>query len=376
MADDLFGLLDQPEPITVNLDAYVLPDDHTVFKCSPGKTYRFYLAVRAAKVVFPDIRGLDQLKGEPEQWTDAEILEVIAADRWQREMVSRMRGNQDQGSEGVSKIDRRNLTFLKRIFFEAKKGDLVVVPVDGYAKDVLIGELLTEPGDVRAVEAKDGDYNGSYFGRPVRWRSAVQKLALSEDLIKALHTQTAVFAIGRSLHEEVYRHAYVNFVYQGHFVAEFRTAKEKFTAEDMSVVSTWLNGFDVLRNAMSGDVEIADTDSFYKLGLQPLNDNLAAELRVNIQSPGEISVRSATPFALALMVVFALSGCDSKQVIDNGVTVHLKSVGTASKDVQGEVESCVSDMAIALGECRLDEAAGLGIRAEKDAKMTTSATLK
>lgn len=360
----------------VDLDAYVIPDDHAIFKCSPGKTYRFYLAVRAAKVVFPDIRGLDQLDGDPDQWTDAEILDVIAADRWQRELVSRARGNQDQGHEGVSKIDRRNLTFLKRIFFEGKKGDLIVVPVDGYAKDVLIGELLTDPGDVRGVEAKDGDYTGVYFGRPIRWRSAVQKLVLSEELIKALHTQTAVFALGRSVHEEIYRHAYANFVYQGHFVAEFRTAKEKFTAEDMSVVSTWLNGFDVLRNAMAGNVQIADGDSFYKLGLQNLDDNLAAELRVNIQSPGEISVRSATPFALALMAMFALSGCESKQVINDGVTVHLKAVGGASKDVQTDVESCVSDMAIALGECRLDEAAGLGIRSEKDARVSTSATLK
>lgn len=360
----------------VELDAYVVPDDHVVFKCSPGKTYRFYLAVRAAKVVFPDIRGLEQLAGAPDQWTDKEILDVIAADRWARELVSRSRGNQHQGSEGVSKLDRRNLTFLKRIFFEGKRGDLVVVPVDGYAKEVLIGELLTDAGDVRPVDAKDGDYAGTYFGRPVRWRAGVPKLALSEDLIKALHTQTAVFAIGQSLHEEVYRHAYVNFVYKQHFVAEFRTAKAKFTAEDMSVVSTWLNGFDVLRNAMAGNVPIAATDSFYKLGLQALDDSLAAELRVNIQSPGEISVRSATPFALALMVVFALSGCNSKEVIDNGVTVHLKTVGSATKDVQSEVESCVSDMAIALGECRLDEAAGLGIRAEKDAKVATSASLK
>lgn len=104
----MFNLMDGPEPITVNLDAYVIPNDHVIFKCSPGKTYRFYLAVRDAKVVFPDIRGLETLKGSPDQWTDEQMLEVIAADRWQREVVSRARGNEEQGAEGVSKIDRQS----------------------------------------------------------------------------------------------------------------------------------------------------------------------------------------------------------------------------------------------------------------------------
>lgn len=362
----------------VELDAYVIPDDHVVFKCSPGKTYRFYLAVREAKVVFPDIRGLNTLEGPPDQWADDDILDVIAADRWERELVSRARGNKHQGSEGVSKVDRRTLTFLKRIFFEGRRGDLVVVPVDGYAKDVLIGELLTDPGDVRAVEAQDGEYAGTYFGRPVRWRIAVQKLELSEDLIKALHTQTAVFALGRSLHEEVYRHAYGNFVFRGHYVSEFRTTKQKFTAEDMSVVSSWLNGFDYLRHAMGENrtISLPEEMTFFQMGLESVPDDGAAELQINIQSPGEIFVRSLGPFALALMAMLPLAGCSPEAVVDNGVTVQLKKVGDASFDVDGEVEACVNAMAKALGDCRLRDANKLGVRAESDAGMSTAAKLK
>ncbi len=360
----------------VELDAYVIPKDHLVFKCSPGKTYRFYLAVRDASVVFPDIRGLETLAGAPDQWTDQELLKIISDDRWERELVSRTRGNQEHGSEGISQVDRRTLTFLKRIFFDGKKGDLVVVPVDGYAKDVLIGEFLTDSGDVRAVEARDGDYAGTYFGRPVRWRNAVQKLALSAEMIKALHTQTAVFTLGRSLHEEVYRHAYSNFVYDGHYVSEFRTDKATFTAEDMSVVSMWLNGFDVVRASTDNYIDIDANDSFYKLGLLKLEDNKSSEVRINIQSPGEISVRSATPFALAVMAIFALSGCDSKHIVDNGVTVHLKVVGSATPDVQSSVEACVDSIAAALGECRLDDANGLGKRAAVDGRVSTAAVLK
>ena len=252
---------------------------------------------------------------------------MIADDRWQRELASRARGNQEQGSEGVSQIDRRNLTFLKRIFFEGKKGDLVVVPVDGYTKDVLIGEFLTDAGAVRAVEAKDGDYTGVYFGRPVRWRASVQKLALSEELIKALHTQTAVFAVAHSLHEEVYRHAYGNFVFKGHFVSEFRTSKQKFTAEDMSVVSTWLNGFDFLRHHMASQTDLGLPETFLMMGLEQVPDDNAAELQINIQSPGEIFVRTLGPFALALMAMLPLASCSPAEVVENGVTVQLKTVG-------------------------------------------------
>jgi len=241
--------------IVVDLDAYAVPNDHLVFKCSPGKTYRFYKAVREANVVFPDIRGLDSLKGSPSKWTDADLLRVISSDRWQRELVSRERGNREQGTEAVSQIDRRNLTFLKRLFFEGKQGDLVVVPVEGYAKEVLIGELLSAPGELSLVEARDGDYTGRYLGRPVFWRATAQKLLLSPNLIKALHTQTAVFALGKSLREEVYRHAYSNFIYMGQFVSEFHVGKQKWTAEDSAVVSMWLNGFDVLRDAIDqGDL--------------------------------------------------------------------------------------------------------------------------
>ena len=52
-----------------------------------------------------------------------------------------------------------------------------------------------------------------------------------------------------------------------------------------------------------------------------LDDGVSAEVKIDIQSPGEIFVKTAGPFALALMAMFALSGCNSKDVINNGVKV-------------------------------------------------------
>lgn len=363
-----------PKPV-VSLDAYVLPDDHRIFKVSPGKTYRFYKEVRRADAIFLDIRGLDELDGHPITWSDQEIVKAIAADRWDRELRSRNRGNEPKGSRAINRTDRTRLGFLKALLGEAQKGDLVIVPVEGYAKDVLVGELLDEPWDTKNVVARDGeDGEFTYIGRRVKWRAAQPKRFFSGEMIKALHTQTAVFQIGRSLHEEVYRLAYRNFVYRGNFVAEFHTGKERFTSEDSAVLSAWLNGFDYLQSRLGGGGTLPI--SFYEMGLAEVPDNKAADLTINVNSPGAYVLKSPGGFALALMGMFALSGCDSKTVVDNGVTVELKTVGSGSNAAGTVIEECINDMAVALGEARLDQASDLCARAEKDAKVSTAARLK
>lgn len=379
MSDDFDALLDDKTPFAVELNAYALPDDHRVFKCSPGKTYRFYEAVREAEVVFPDVRGLAELGEEPSLWDDEEALKIIAQDRWTRELESRSRGNKHKpGTESVNATDRTSLTFLKRLLFEARKGDMVVIPADGYDKDVLFGEFTTDPGLLTLVEAKDGEYYGSYVGRPVKWRKFTAKRDLRPELIDELHYRAAVFVLSRSRSEDVYREVFGNFVYRGNFVAEFRTEKKRFTPEDHAVVSTWLNGFDYLRHTMEDNPasSLPSQMGFYQMGLEPVPDGEAAELRINIQSPGEIFVRSAGPFALALMAMFALSGCDSKAVVDNGVTIQMKTIGDGAPDCRIQVEEAVNGIVRTMSYKRLDEANCLGTRAQKGALVSTEAQLK
>tara|TARA_R110000796_G_scaffold14011_21_gene45690 strand:- start:2028 stop:3092 length:1065 start_codon:yes stop_codon:yes gene_type:complete len=347
-----------------------------VFKCSPGKTYRFYNQVRNAKAVFLDIRGLEDIPYKEEDWNEDKILEIIADDRWSRELESRARGNQHVGTEGVGRGDKTRLGFLKALLFEAKRGDLIVVPAEGYDKDVLIGELIDDAGDFQQISATDDETEYVYLGRRVKWRSASPKRLLSEEMIRALHTQTAFFQLKRSFHEEIYKLAYRNFIFRGDYVSEFRTSKLRFTAEDHAVVSTWLNGFDVLRNSVEMTNPTNDVKpSFFELGLQELDDSLAAEVQIDIQSPGEVFVKSFGPFALALMAFFPLAGCDSQAVVDQGVTVKLKTVGGGISS-HTEVQECVNSMAIALGHERLDQSSQLCDRAIRDAKMTTQAVLK
>jgi len=364
--------------IVVQLDAYALPDDHTVWKCSPGKTYRFYTAVRDAYTVFPDIRGLTELGGGPSEWTLESLLQAVSNDRWERELERMARGRSPQSQPGITKADKEKLTFARRIWFEAKKGDLVVIPAEGYDKEVLIGELLTEPGDLRWIDAKDGEFEGKYIGRPVAWKRSIPKFQLNEDLIKALHTRAAVFPLRESRKEDVYRLAYRNFVYKGNYVAEFHTEKERFTAEDSAVVSTWLNGFDYLRHVLSetGVDNLPAQMSFYQMGLEPVPDSDSAELKINIQSPGEIFVKTFGPFALALMCMLPLSACSPQAVIDNNVTIEMNYVGNADASCEVLVRDTVKSMVGTMSYNRLDEANCLGVRAMNDAQLSTRAHLK
>lgn len=361
--------------IVVELDAYVLPQGHRVWKASAGKSHRFYRAVRDANTIFPDIRGLNELEGTSATWTDEQVLKRIADDRWERELASRARGNKDQTTEGINKQDKGVLTFAKRLWHEANHGDIVIVPPDGWKEHVLIGEILTDAGSISRVEASDGEYGGYFFGRRVVWLTSVSKTDLTDDLISVLHSRAAVFTVPNNLKEEVYRHAYGNFVYDGAYTAEFRTKKERFTAEDSAVVGTWLNAMDVLRNSLyHGDARTGV--SLAELGLETLPDSEAAELKIDIQSPGEIFVRTAGPFALSLMALFALSGCSSEAVDKNTITVKLKHVGAGDQAIGLAVEKDVNAMKTALGEQRIEKSGQLVRRAENNALVSTKASLK
>lgn len=364
--------------LVVELDVYVVPDDHKVYKCFPGKTYRFYRAVQASKATFLDIRGLEYLPDDPKTWKDEDVLKIISDDRWQRELDSRARGNKPHGTEGIGQTDRRTLTFLKHLLLDAKKGDLIVVPADGYTKDVLIGELITDAGSVAKFKVKDGVVERIFVGRSVEWKSTTEKRFFSRELIDLLHTPAALFAIPQYLHEEVYRLAYKNFVYCGSYVSTFQTSKEKFTSEDTAVVSTWFNGFEVLKDAIQrGALDEISGKSFFELGLQPLPDQVAAELTININSPGSFSIRSGTAFALALMAMMPLAACTPEEIEQEGVIVELRSIGNASAtDCSSQAQGAVKSYVDALGNERLKQACELARRAKKDAKLTTKARLK
>jgi hypothetical protein len=354
-------------PIEVELSAYALPDDHQVFKCFPGEGYKFYDVVERESVAFLDIRGLDELPPNPAAWSDEELQKAIEWDLVTKGPSRRGRGKRRRRSGLI----KRNENFVKGLLLEVRKGALIVVPPPGYRRDVLIGEVLDEPGHPARVEARDRDFTYIYLGRKVRWLARVEKRLLRRELLDRLHTAQAFFAVGDSMHEDVYSVAYENYVWRGNFVATFHTAKENFTSADNLISSIWFNG---LAAVGQGVMAIAP-DSFVDAALSgaggPEN-----QLELNINSPGTILVRSLGPFALAAMAMLPLSAGEAQQVADGQARITLKAVGGSDPACQIQVEAAVADYVRSLGPELLLEACEYGRKTREGATLRAKVHLK
>ena len=360
---------------TVELNAYVLPADHSVFKLFPGKSYRLSKEVESKEAAFLDIRGLDSLGNDPAAWTDDDILRVIAEDRVRR-ALSTQRAQKSPPSTTPIASDKRKLGFLKSLLFVAKRGDLVVIPLgEGVTAKVAIGEFSEEPGNVRMIAVRDGDDQFVVPGRLIAWhrRGKLQKRDLSVELIKALHSPSAFHPIANSLREEVYRAAYENFVFGGIFVSTFTTSKEHFTTADLAAVSIWFNALAATRDSLERGEALGKT-GYLELGMSPTGD-AHGDMAININSPGTVALRSLGAFALVMMSLFPLAKASVSVAEAKSANVTVKTVGSATSDCSLQIEQSIASYVGALGADRWKEACVLAKRASTDATLSTHARL-
>jgi hypothetical protein len=368
--------------LIVSLDAYIVPEDHKVYKCFPGKAYRFYELVRDESVVFLDILGLDQLDDDSTKWKRAEVIDIIQADRQKREADLIARGHKVRkrtgySATGYSRTDRRGTTFAIGLYQTAKKGDLIVVPAEGYQRDVLVGELLDAPGKV--VEIKSKDSNGetvTYVGRRVKWLGRQPKRLFSDEMIGLLHSQTAFFDIGKRNYEAIYEIAYENFTAGDLYVASFKTTKQHFTSRDNLIVSVWFEALAAIRDAVErGETDALQDLSFYQIALAA-GASEASELSININSPGEFILKSTREFALVAMALFTLATAHPTAAAAQTAHVEAKIVGNASTECLGKVDESVRRYVEALGAKGWREACKMAVEARDSATLKTEARLK
>ncbi len=358
------------------MEAYVLPDDHGVFKLFPGKNYRFYDLMHDAEAVFLDIRGLDALADNPAIWSDEEVLRLIESDRAAR-ALERLTGDVLVKESANASTDKRNLTFLKGLLLQAKKGDLVLVPGKGYRRDVLVGEILDDPGTFKRISVQETVGTNIYLGRAVRWLTGIEKRLIGPDIIERLHTPGAFFAFDETLKDQVYQIAYENYFYHGNYVATFRTTKERFTSADNLISSIWFNGLAATRNAIdTGNLKPLEVPSFLEIALLPTGAENQNELELNINSPGTILVRSVGVFAFAAMALFPLNIQQAQSVADGQTRITLRAVGGANDACALQVEAAVADYVRTLGPDKLLKACEFGRQAHVDASLSAKVHLK
>jgi len=360
----------EPDELTIELDAYALPYSHKVYKCFPGEGYKFYDVVERESVAFLDIRGLDELPANPAAWDEPEIERAIEWDLTSRgpRRSGRKRRRRQSG------VIKRNANFVKGLLLEVKRGALIVVPPPGYRRDVLIGEVIDDPGTPVQVRATDGEHEFTYLGRRVQWLARIEKRLLKREVLDRLHTAQAFFHIGDSLQEDIYSVAFENYVWRDKFVATFRTEKRHFSSADNLVSSIWFNGLVAVDQA-AGSGRALGARSYVEAALQAEGAR-GNELELNINSPGTILMRTAGPLALASMAMLPLSPAEASQVANGEARITLKAVGGSDPTCQLQVEAAVADYVRSLGPELLLEQCEFGKKAREEATLKAKVHLK
>ncbi len=358
----------------VLLDAYVLPDDHSVFKFFPGEGYKFYDVIRDTGVAIIDIRQLEDISEDPSEWDDESVLAAITEDR----LARAEEGGKDRPDRVVhSSGDKMNLTFLNGLLFKAKKGDLILMPQKGYTTEVLIGELEDDAGEVWTIEAQDDGTKWKYFGRRVVWVGSIEKRLFKRELIEQLQTPVAFFDVGVSNYDQVYRLAFDNYVYDQQYVGTIRTDKRIFTPKDNFLTSVWLEMLEVLEGARESGRSLPADMSIYELVIDSdISEDERDDLSISVQSPGWFRIRSQAPSPLASLALYALAlaGVSYDEAV--AATVSAKVVRQADDSCMGDVDASVRDYIRSLGRNRWAQACTLAKQADAEAKLKVQAQVR
>lgn len=358
--------------VGVELDAYVLPDDHRIYKFFPGKGYKFFDQIVQSSVAFIDIRGLDKLKGKPNAWNLDEVLTAIATDRVDRSVAL---GGKRPSRLVRSKGDKAHLTFLKGLLFEARKGDFIIMPTKDYDANVRVGELLDDPGSVSEVTARDGGFSGKFFGRKVHWFDPVPRKRLDPALIRTLQTPATFFKIKPQLYEDIYRLALDNFFLDGQFVATFRTDKRLFTSKDNLLTSLWFELIEVVEEAREDGKEL-QVKNIYELAVNSdIDEDDRNDLSIFIQSPGWFKLRALIVSPFVAMALFSLASADVAYADAMSAHVSAKVVQDADASCLGKVDEAVREYLEILGKDRWEQACVLAVKAASKATLRTEASL-
>ncbi|WP_147420656.1 hypothetical protein [Sphingomonas sp. PP-CC-1A-547] len=352
--------------LEIKLDAYVLPDDHRVFKLFPGRTYRLNKEIVERKTAFLDIRGLDELSGDPAEWSADDLRRIITADRVLQSSGSKIK------KRPVSQ-DTKRLRFLRNLLMVAKEGDLIVVPLGkGLDGEVAIGEFSTAPGVIKKVTVEDGENHYDTWGREITWKRTVTRRRFSNTLNKSLHAPTAFHLIEALSREEVYLAAYGSFTYDDIYVASFPSEKEKFTTTDQATIGIWFNSLAIIHEAGITNSPLNKGDGIFELGI----DEADVELELIRNSPWTAVLRTVGPLAFSALAIYPLA-------VEGKPLSHLKNATVSAKPVAGAIDKCavviptdMQEIAKGYGHGRWDASCRLGKKVSTGATLRSTAHLK
>ncbi len=359
----------------VDLATTVISQDHKVWKLFPGEAYKFVTLMSDEKLVFLDVRGLTKLGDFPEKWDDEKLVEAVSVDRWKRQNSAR-----DEVTERrVTAVDKANATYVKGILVLAKAGDLVVVPQQGPAGLILIGQFTEESGKSHTLEAQDGRVHSTYVGRRVRWLGKVNKRKVPLDVVERLQTPVSFFDMGDTGRTLFYKLAFGSFSYDGFNYAEFETTKQVFTSRDSRNASTWFELVELLEASLRSPTLVNQIKS---ASLRDLIDDFEideidrADLSININSPGTIILQAVANTPLIALAIYPLAVASVPYAEAKQITVQVQTAGRSSTECEGAVSASVKQILNNLGARKWTEACEIAKRASTQTTLETKSHLK
>lgn len=359
----------------VDLATTVVARDHKVWKLFPGEGYKFLTLMSDEKLVFLDVRGLSKLGKFPEKWDNDKLVEAVSVDRWRRQ-----NSNRDEATERrVTAVDKSNATYVKGLLVTAKAGDLVVIPQQGSAGLILVGQFTEDAGVVHHIEARDGRTNNTYVGRRVRWLGAVNKRRVPLEVLERVQTPVAFFDMGDSGRTLFYKLAFGSFSYDGLNYAEFETTKQVFTSRDNRNASTWFELVELLEASLGSPKLVAQIKNS---SLRDLIDEFEideidrADLSININSPGTIILQAVANTPLIALAVYPLAVAAVPYAEAKQVEIKVQTAGHSSTECEGEVSASVKQILNNLGARKWKEACEIAKRASEQTTLKTKSRLK
>lgn len=364
-----------PNSIDVDLATTIVPKGHKIWKLFPGRDYKFSRQIVESGIGFLDVRGLDQIEGNPKNWDRDALLELISTDRWERQNANKSEKSERRISDG----DKRTATFVEGLLTTAKKGDFVLVPGQGFGGVVSIFELTSGPGSISKFESQDGRYFGTYIGRRMKWIGSIPNHRLQLSVLERLQTPMAFFDMGDAGRTAIYEEVLGNYVYNGEFVATYRVGKQDYNSRDNRIASTWMEFVDLVSNkpALLKAIDGATDSTIYELlDAAELPEDQRSDLSININSPGEILMRALqhTPLIGLALFPLAASGVSYSEALE--ASVHLTTIGGAVDDCTATVQNEVRNILDAMGADRWLKACELAQRAKTGAELSTDSVVE
>lgn len=296
--------------INVDIHTKLVAASTRIYVVRPGANYRLYAPFIDEGFVGPELPSLDlpEFKDfdEVEDIRDR-IMRAAAIRRWFAAGAHPGENpERDLTHYQMLPTSRAVTAFMSitRGFFKTlEQGDLVVVPPINFKGTAYIGELVEEASTTRTLLVPR--YPGEPLtGRRVRWLATMQKSELPAKVLDALQKPLTIFLLQRDFWPQILRRAYGSYTTEGEYGARFEVTEDRFQTVDDFAIQAFFNFVVANSQAIANGMEVQDLKRAAFADIRAI----APDLFTNVNSPGGISLRSATivPIVIATMLSLAL----------------------------------------------------------------------